>query len=506
MAQSELVAWELEKKTGHKFKLKTFTTQGDLQTDKALWQLEGKDFFTKELDHALLKGEVDLVVHSYKDLGSERPIGIKLAAITERRYPFDILLMRKEVVKKLTNVQKLNIGTSSPRRITNTQSHLSSLLPVGEKTEVVTSTLRGNVNTRIKKLKEGQFDGIILAFAGLERLASNPNTKTELADLLNGLDFMVLPISVLPASASQGALAIECQNQRDDDGELEKALKSIEHPSTVEEVRLERKTFNSYGGGCHLAVGVTVKKLEEGLLEVVRGVHEGESIQSLHFHRNESLPKPPGEKFFIGMPQEKNASDSIFVFDKLITKTPIKNERSTAEIGSNLFFTSKYCLKELENNFTPNCFLWSAGVKGHQLLNRQGYWVHGSADSKGHEEIKNFKDSNLIKILTKDLNWKVLTHKESESGLGEIIPSYSREINPDFSSLENELREIRCFFWTSYPQFEIYRTKFPFIADSQNLHCCGLGNTYKKFQSQKVPVFPFFSINDYKGWILKRDT
>ena len=177
LTQCNQIKKVLEEKTGDDFELKIIKTEGDLNTEKPLWQMDGKDFFTKELDHALLAGEIDLVVHSYKDLGSERPEGIKLGAITERTYPHDILLMNKNVVEKLksgTFSEELIIGTSSPRRIYNVENFLCEYLP-GNVTEVKTKQLRGNVNTRVSKLVAGDYHGIVLALPGLERLALTKN-------------------------------------------------------------------------------------------------------------------------------------------------------------------------------------------------------------------------------------------------------------------------------------------------------------------------------------------
>src|SRR5665648_163419 len=103
VTQSTLIKNECERISGEKFELVTIKTQGDLITNKPLWQLEGKDFFTKELDESLLNGDVDFVIHSYKDLGSERPQGIKLAAITERKFAHDILLIDQQTIDDLSN-------------------------------------------------------------------------------------------------------------------------------------------------------------------------------------------------------------------------------------------------------------------------------------------------------------------------------------------------------------------------------------------------------------------
>src|SRR5690606_21785539 len=120
VTQSTLMKNELERISGEKFELVLIKTQGDQITNKPLWQLEGKDCFTKELDEALLAGTVDLVIHSYKDLGSERPQGIKLAAVTERKFAHDILLIPQKNVDALSNWEgDFIVGTSSPRRIVN---------------------------------------------------------------------------------------------------------------------------------------------------------------------------------------------------------------------------------------------------------------------------------------------------------------------------------------------------------------------------------------------------
>ncbi|WP_372656006.1 hydroxymethylbilane synthase, partial [Halobacteriovorax sp.] len=170
VTQCTQVKNELESLTGEKFELEIITTQGDLITDKPLWQLDGKDFFTKELDAALLTNKVDMVVHSYKDLGSDRPEGIKLAAITKRHFAHDILFIKNSTIDKLSEMDNFVVGTSSPRRIVNIEARLKDFLPT-DNIKVETKMLRGNVNTRIGKLVSGDYDAIVLALPGIERLA-----------------------------------------------------------------------------------------------------------------------------------------------------------------------------------------------------------------------------------------------------------------------------------------------------------------------------------------------
>src|SRR5690606_24111480 len=232
VTQSTLIMNECERISGEKFELVLIKTQGDEITNKPLWQLEGKDFFTKELDEALLKGDVDFLIHSYKDLGSVRPEGIKLAAITERRFAQDVLLIPRETIKKLPTWEgEFKVGTSSPRRIVNLTRSLPDYLPT--KPQVVCEMLRGNVNTRIKKLNDGNYDAIVLALAGIERLAHTEKAKAELKGLLKDLDYFILPQTVFPSSASQGALGIELKEDRDDNGKLLGILSKLNHQKTI---------------------------------------------------------------------------------------------------------------------------------------------------------------------------------------------------------------------------------------------------------------------------------
>jgi hydroxymethylbilane synthase len=206
-------------------------TRGDLQTDIPLWSTEGKGFFTAELDRALLDKEVDLVVHSLKDLATVMTAGTALAAVLEREDPRDALLTRGGVdFAGLPSGAR--IGTSSLRR----KAFLAKSRPDLKQVE-----LRGNVPTRIRKLDEGEYDAIILATAGLKRLG--------LADRISQL----LPTDIFPNAAAQGAIAI-CA--RADDPETLRWLRPLEHTPTRIAVEAERAMLGRLEGGCQVPLGV----------------------------------------------------------------------------------------------------------------------------------------------------------------------------------------------------------------------------------------------------------
>ncbi len=468
VTQCTLIAQEMSKKTGANFELVKIKTQGDLQTEKPLWQLDGKDFFTKELDTALLKNQVDLVVHSYKDLGSDRPEGISLATITERKYANDILLIKKETIKKIPTLETFNVGTSSPRRIVNTEKSLADFLPGRtEKLEVKCSMLRGNVNTRIQKLQDGNYDAIILALAGLERLANKEESLKELKTLLDGLDFMIMPQNVFPSSASQGALAIE-YNSNNKDEELLSVLKSVHCEKTAKEVAKERELFQTYGGGCHLAVGIHTFSHKDLLISIEKGEYDNKEIHNTTFTGANFDPSKYSNTFL-----------SLGDADKLISKKLLSPKLLD---NKQYFITSRYCIAPTES--LKSSTFWASGTSTMKALVKSGRWVSGSADSLGHERIKEFINSAAVQIMTGSKEVLVLSHDKASSPIGETIGCYQRTLTEE----KQDLSKYDSFYWPSFFQYESYVNAYPQIKDKA--HFCGIGKTYDQFLSKKIAVNP----------------
>lgn len=481
----------LTKDTEDTFELVVIKTQGDIQTTQPLWQMEGNNFFTKELDEALLNGEVDLVVHSYKDLGSIRPEGITLAAVTKRSFAHDILLIKNETIAHIKNRVEFIVGTSSPRRVVNIELNLAEYLPKGKNVVVKTKMLRGNVNTRIQKLRDGEYDAIVLALPGIERLAHTESSLLELKKLLDGINFMILPQSVFPSSASQGALAIETKASRADGGELLRKLQQMEDLKTKEEVARERLAFNEYGGGCHLAVGINVRKLalEKGefFLHNHQGFHEGKKVE-LHQLEGRNLP------VFLTAPRVFNGHPNN---DQLICK---KNLAVTLDQGLHLYITSKYCLDAVSGS-NPKT-LWAAGTKTMKDLAAQGLWVNATADAIGDEEIINLRSSRAVSIMVDtEAPLIVLSNDEARSSLtkAEVIACYQREINPNLTAeFKEEILKTEVFYWTSYFQYCAYLKQFPEIKSK--MHACGIGKTYDLFRTNNIEVFPMADTSEFKSW------
>lgn len=367
-AQSHLIKKQLETLTEDQFHLKVIKTEGDIKTQTPLWQLEGKDFFTKELDQALLNDEIDLAVHSYKDLGHIRPPGITLTAITERAYGEDILLIGCKTLEQLSTRSQLLVGTSSPRRIAQITGQLAALFPASSTLHIVCKMLRGNINTRLQKLLNGEYDAIVLALAGPERLALHPASCKQLQALVNNLNYMILPSSLFPSAAAQGALGIEIKSQRRDGGELAKKLQQLHHAETAEVVQQEREHFQRYGGGCHLAVGFQVEKVADHFVHFQQGKVNGRPIARNFIERDHPRLSPP---FFLGLPRNKNPHPDYFLSDQLTAKVPLTIPATAPKYAYQCsFVTSPYCFDGFGKTHQKVLFLPAALKPGRTWRKR----------------------------------------------------------------------------------------------------------------------------------------
>ena len=216
------------------FEVHTMSTQGDKILDVALAKIGDKGLFTKELEVGMLNQEIDFAVHSLKDLPTRLPEGLVLAAITERENPADALVLHEKHKGKQIDTlpEGAVIGTSSLRRLAQLRHHFPHLQ---------FKDVRGNLNTRMSKLDAGEYDALILAVAGLQRLGMGDRVH------------QILPKEISLHAVGQGALGIEC---RGDDAELLSLLKAIEHPETRDRCLAERSFLRELEGGCQVPIGV----------------------------------------------------------------------------------------------------------------------------------------------------------------------------------------------------------------------------------------------------------
>ena len=216
------------------FGVEQMSTQGDKILDVALAKIGDKGLFTKELEVGMLKGETDFAVHSLKDLPTNLPEGLMLGCVTKRVNPADALVVHeKHKDKKLATLPEgAVVGTSSLRRLAQLRHHFPHL---------TFKDVRGNVNTRLSKLDAGDYDAIILAAAGLERLGMSERIHE------------IIPAEISLHAVGQGALGIEC---REGDEEVLEIIKVIEDPDTRDCTLAERSFLRVLEGGCQIPIGV----------------------------------------------------------------------------------------------------------------------------------------------------------------------------------------------------------------------------------------------------------
>ncbi len=244
-------------------RIEIIKTSGDVMRDVPLAIIGGKGVFTKELEEALLDGRIDLAVHSLKDLPTFLPESLSIEAITEREDPRDALVLRIDAAQAHTDAvpsiaglpERASVGTSSLRRM----AQIRHVRP-----DLVIKDLRGNVDTRLRKLDAGEYDAIILAAAGLRRLGYEHRISAT-----------VLPEEMLPA-VSQGALGIETRLA---DDETNRIVRLLDHEPTRLACMAERSLLRSLGGGCQVPIAAHATVSGERLrLEALVAALSGDQV------------------------------------------------------------------------------------------------------------------------------------------------------------------------------------------------------------------------------------
>lgn len=262
--QTNWVKEKIERKFGLEVEIKRIKTTGDKILDSPLAKIGGKGLFVKEIEVALQRREIDLAVHSAKDVPTELPPGLLIGAFTERELPFDALISRGKV-RFADLPESAVIGTSSLRRKAQLLRARSDLKFVD---------LRGNLDTRLRKMGEGQCDGMVLALAGLKRLGF----EGEITE--------VLSTDIALPAVGQGSLAIEV---REDDKEIKEIADYLDHfPSRIA-VEAERTLMRELEGGCQIPVGA-YGRLQDGIF-ILEGMVASLDGKTLLREKGESSPE-----------------------------------------------------------------------------------------------------------------------------------------------------------------------------------------------------------------------
>ena len=243
--------------------IKTIKTSGDIFHDKKISDIGGKNIFCKEIENQLLEKKIDIAVHSLKDMDSFEENNLIIGAYLKRNDPRDVIVLKKN---KSLSEDKLTIGSSSKRRELQFKSYFKN---------ITCKNIRGNIDSRISKVKKGEYDGIILALAGMKVL----NFENEIKEIFS--EEKIIP------SAGQGVIAVQC---RKDDLENLKILEKINDENTKICALTERSLLKTIGGDCHTAVGVYAK-IDKGNITISSQLFSDDGLKSF-------LIKKSGDKKF----------------------------------------------------------------------------------------------------------------------------------------------------------------------------------------------------------------
>ena len=438
--QTFIVKQELKKKIKNiKVSTQYALTKGDENQSAAPWKDSGYGIFTGSLTNELLNKNYDCVVHSFKDL----PV---LKSRTDyftikRDDPRDVLLVKKTSLNK----KNLILGTSSPRRKSSAKDLKDY---IGEK-NFKTKMIRGNVPTRLLKvLLKNEYDAVFIAKAAIDRIYKfgNKIDKKETKKFLNlfkKFKPFILPLSVFPTAASQGAIAIEYLKK---DKKIKSILRRINCNKTLDICNQERDLLKKYGGGCGLDIGITIENIKKNNFLFSKGI---DSKNNKPFHKNRILTKKIIRKTKSIFPQ--NIKD-YQMFDRIIT----------------------------------------SGTQTWKKVSSQKKIAQCTFDGLGEDyrlpEIyyRNYK--NIKKISYKN---SMSIYKTKQIDGYELIP----QIN---SKTIKNLFDAKIFYWMSYSAFKLAKAIRPEITKYE--HCSGPGSTFEQLKKE-IPIKKlnlFFNYKDFK--------
>ncbi len=458
---------------------KTKETSGDIDLTTPLHKMPEIGVFTSDIREELVSGKADIAVHSWKDLPVDLNEGTEIAATIKRADLRDVLIFKKESLGK----EKIEIFTSSPRRKENLSGFLKKALPFETKS-LSFLDIRGNILTRIKKLKDTNIDGLVLAKAALDRLLSSQTKNTdELISLRKDLEqflWMIIPCSQNPCAPGQGALAIEVKSGNK---KVIKLLNEINNLDVFKDVESEREKLKKYGGGCHQKIGVSIENHPLGKIITEKGLTPEKDIidKRVFLPANEKLLKleKPISDFY-----PKSKKDF-----RLFTRSKIdEGMNKLKDIKDSGLYISR--ASSIDDNISVDLsnVVWTSGIENWFKLAKKGVWINGSSDSLGEQHSK---PSSLFK----KVNWFLVSHVDAGSKDKNLLATYKLVPEKDI----DDLSKYSHFFWMSLSSFQFALKRFPSIENAE--HSCGLGKTYEEL-NHLYPhrIKPFLN---YEDWLEK---
>jgi hydroxymethylbilane synthase len=458
-------------------------TAGDKEQTMPLHLVEGKDFFTKEIQDYLNSNQADFAVHSMKDVSSTDFFKAGHYAIIDREMLHDVAIFNENIIDKIKKGQNIIIGTSSPRRSNMATGFLQKALPKWDDIiiTVKAESIRGNVDTRLQKLDNGAYDGIILAAAGLNRLLQYKPAKEKVSALLQNKQLMVLPLFECPPAAGQGAIVAETTS---DNKDAIKILNAINNLQLTNAIKQERIYAQQYGYGCSQQFGVFHADLPAISFTYASG-KDGDAKAFTEWDFEMALNLKNKELF-----SSTDYMKDFFTYNFL---------QDNIDAAAKMYFISSHKAvhsQKIKNKITQKT-VWAAGTRTWYELARKGIWVEGCADGLGFDFLSPIFKSPLINITANEI--QIITNNKSKThwiadGIN-AVGTYELKDNLS-DEIKNKLATAAIIFWTSYQQYELCKV----YIKKEVQHVCPAGKTAKLLQVAGLQPIIFPTIKAFNDW------
>ena len=457
------------------------SSKGDALQDIPLHTVEGSDFFTRDIFDALTSGEADIAVHSLKDMSSEHFFGHNKFAIVDRDDARDVAIFNSYIEEKIRRGETIIIGTCSPRREEMATVFLRKALPqLHTEIKIETRPIRGNVETRLKKLKNGEYDATILATAGLNRLLRSKEDTVAITELMVDKKLMLLPLIECVSAPCQGAVVAEaCYSNT----KAIEVLKRINNEGLNADCYAEKKEAVKYGAGCIQKFGVTTLDTKNGKYLYAAG----KDAEGTEFVKWDPLPelKISGPLF--------SASDVMKdFFEYEWSNEEVKINKPVVFIANYKAIQGKSEIKSLSDKK-----IIASGTRTWYELAKQGHWVNASGDALGFEFLLPSLNMPLLNIRADDI--VILTHEaatERWKSKGYNAVSNYKLLPKNEATIQQSIATADAIFWTSFSQYEFYGK----YAKTDAQHICVGGETAELLRQAGAKPVIFPTIKAFEQW------
>lgn len=486
------------------------SSKGDALQNIPLHTVEGSDFFIQDIFDALANGEADIAVYSLKDMSSEHFFGENKFAVIDRDDTRDIAIFNDDIEEKIRRGETIIIGTCSPRREEMATVFLKKALPqLNTVIKIETRPIRGNVETKLKKLNSGEYDATILATAGLNRLLRSKEDAQLIKELLVNKKLMLLPLIECVPAPCQGVIVAEAHYSNTKAIEI---INRINNRNLVAECYNEKKEAVKYGVGCIQKFGTTTINTKNGKYLYAAG----KDSEGTEFTKWDPLPDLNIKgKLFSSTDIMKGFFNYEWSREPISFSKPVvfvanykAIQNSSVDLASYKSPDDKcrdadrkrrHATQERLNssNQLSSKMILASGTKTWFELAKKGFWVMASADAFGFEFLLPSLQMPLFEIKRTDI--VILTHEEAAKkwrGKGYDAVSNYKLVSKNDEVIQKSIETANGIFWTSYSQYEFFGR-----YTKQNVkHLCAGGETAELLKQAGIEPVIFPTIKAFEQW------